>query len=226
MPGNKALCSDDLLWHPQKARVGPSGQTAAAALQALGLPPPPAHPSPAGLFAARTLDGFAHEEPRARNPISKTLGLAAPHAPLAVCSDPCSPVPASPAATQRASSRSHPTNAALGRSPPKGQAPRSAAVSIPACADRPLGRVEHCAATAVQNGPLHAAQAACSTDAAGECRAASGEAAGAQPLPRGPAALQRYNGLSPAEAEALEHVHTAEGALLFQENQFHVHFTS
>ncbi len=71
---------------------------------------------------------------------------------------------------------------------------------------------------AVQEGTLHEAQAACSTatrgaaEPVGMCRSVFVEAAGAQPPPRGPAALQRYNGLSLAEAEALEHVHTAEGA--------------
>ena len=221
MPGYEALCPDDPWWHPHKARVGPSGQTAAAALQALGLPPPPARPSPAELFSARTLDGFAHEEPRARSPKLKSLGLAAPRAAPTQRSDPCSPGPALPTAAQQAPSRLNASGAALERSTPEGQALRSAAAvsSTPPCADGPPGREAHCAAVhvAAQEGPLHKAQAACGTaaggadEAPGECRGVSGEAAGVQLPPRGPAALQRYNSLSPAEAEALEHVHTADG---------------
>ena len=214
MPGYEVLCSDDPLWHPRKARSGPSGQTAAAALQALGLPPPPAALSPTDLFAARTLDGFVHEEPRARSPMLKTLGLTAPRAAAT----------AHRGVALRPSPRPSLTIAVLEHSPPEDQASRSTAAvfSRPACTDRPSGRGKH---VAVQEGTLHEAQAACSTAARGAaepvgvCRAALGEAAGAQPPPRGPAALQRYNGLSPAEAEALEHVHTAEGALLCtQEN--------
>lgn len=213
MPGYEVLCSDDPLWHPRKARSGPSGQTAAAALQALGLPLPPAALSPADLFAARTLDGFMHEEPRARSPRLKTLGLTAQRADATSRRADS----ASPAATQRLSSRPNAANAALRRSLPEESAPRSTAAvsSRPPFTDWPPRRGEH---AAVQEGPLHEAQAACSTAAQGAaepvgvCRAASIEAPCAQPPPRGPAALQRYNGLSSAEAEALEHVHTAEGA--------------
>ena len=46
---------------------------------------------------------------------------------------------------------------------------------------------------------------------AGASGAATQEEGDACLLVRGPAALQRYNGLSTAEAEALEHVYTAEG---------------
>lgn len=214
MPGYEVPCSDDPLWHPRKARSGPSGQTAAAVLQALGLPPPPAALSPADFFAARTLDGFVHEEPRARSPRLKTLGLTAPHA----------AAPAHRGVVLRQSPRPNLAIAVLEHSPPEDQAPWSAAdvSSRPACTDKPPGRGEH---AAVPEETLHEAQAACSTasrgaaEPVGVCRAALGEAAGAQPPSRGPAALQRYNGLSPAEAEALEHMHTAEGAWLrTQEN--------
>ena len=211
MPSYEAWSSNDLLWHPHKARVGPSGQTAAAALQALGLSLPPAPLSPADLFAARTLDGYAHVEPRARSPRLKALGLASPHA---------APTtrrggPASPTASQRASPRPNAANAELECSPPEGRAPRSAAAAFsrPHCADQRPGRGEH---AAVQEGTPRACGTAAqgAADALGERRVALGEAAGAQPPPRGPAALQRYNGLAAAEAEALEHVHTAEGAWL------------
>ena len=210
MPGYEVLCSDDPLWHPRKARSGPSGQIAAAALQALGLPPPPATLSSADLFAAHTLDGFVHEEPRARSPRLKTLGVTAPRA-AATAHRGLVPWP---------SPRPNVAIAVLEHSPPADQAPRSTAAksSRPACTDRPTGRGEH---LAVQEETLHEAQAACRTAARGAaepvgvCQTVLGETAGAQPPPRSPAALQRYNGLSPAEALALEHVHTAEGAPLF-----------
>ncbi len=190
MAGRLPPPAEGPLWFPHKARVGQGGQSAAAALHALGLPPLQARPALAELFAAHTLDGFAERE-------------AGPPAP---------PARLQPARHARGTGAG-PVLAARAWEGPKGRAAGPPADRGPT--RQPAERAEGeagAASAAAPGGGTHAA-AACGDVGAGDgapgARAAA--AGGARAAPRGPAALQRYNGLSAAEADALEHVFTGEG---------------
>ncbi len=190
MAGRLPPPAEGPLWFPHRARVGQGGQSAAAALHALGLPPLQERPALAELFAAHTPDGFAEREP----------GPPAP--------------PARPQPARHARGRGvGPVLAAPAWEEPGRRAARPHADEGPT--GRPAERAEReagAASAAALGGGTHAA-AACGDGGAGDgapgARAAA--AGGVRAAPRGPAALQRYNGLSAAEADALEHVFTGEG---------------